>query len=70
MEVPNREGELAKVTQAIADQGGYIAACGTFMSEDPTRWGLVLKVRNVEREALTAALSQVEDTSIVDVREA
>jgi acetoin utilization protein AcuB len=69
MEVPDREGELAKVTQAIADQGGYINACGAFMSEEPTKSGLVFKVRYVEREALVAALSQIEGTSIVDIRE-
>jgi acetoin utilization protein AcuB len=69
LEVPDREGELAKVAQAVAEQGGYIAACGTFMSEDPTRWGLFLKVRNVDREVLTAVLSQIEDTNILDVRQ-
>jgi acetoin utilization protein AcuB len=69
MEVSDREGELAKVTQAIADQGGYIAACGTFMSDEPKRWGLVLKVRNVERETLTDALSKIADTTIRDMRQ-
>jgi acetoin utilization protein AcuB len=69
VEVPERAGELAKVAQAIADQGGYIAACGTFMSEDPTKWGLVLKVRNVDRETLVDALSKIEGENILDVRE-
>jgi acetoin utilization protein AcuB len=69
MEVPDREGELAKVAQAIADQGGYIAACGTFMSEDPTRWGLVFKVRHVDRATLTEALSKIDGQKVEDVRE-
>jgi acetoin utilization protein AcuB len=69
LEVPDREGELAKVAQAIADQGGYIAACGTFMAEDPTKWGLVFKVRNVDREVLTAALSKIDGEKILDIRE-
>ncbi len=69
IEVPDREGELAKVAQAIADQGGYIAACGTFMAEDPTKWGIVLKVRHVDREVLVAALSKIEGHNIVDVRQ-
>lgn len=69
LEIPDTEGQLAKVAQAIADQGGYIAACGTFMSEDPTKWGLVLKVRNVDRETLTAALSSIEGERTLDVRE-
>jgi acetoin utilization protein AcuB len=69
LEVPDREGELAKVAQAIADQGGYIAACGTFMAEDPEKWGLVLKVRNVDRENLTDTLSKIPETSILDIRQ-
>jgi acetoin utilization protein AcuB len=69
MTVPDREGELAKVAQAIADQGGYIAACGTFMSEDPTRWGLVFKVRNVDRKTLTDALTKIEGQEVEDIRE-
>jgi acetoin utilization protein AcuB len=69
LEIPDREGELARVAQVIADQGGYIAACGTFMSEDPTKWGLVIKVRNVDRETLMTALSSIEGERTLDVRE-
>jgi acetoin utilization protein AcuB len=69
LEIPDREGQLAKVAQAIADQGGYIAACGTFMSEDPTKWGLVFKVRNVDRDVLTEALAKIEGERTLDVRE-
>jgi acetoin utilization protein AcuB len=69
LEIPDTEGQLAKVAQAIADQGGYIAACGTFMSEDPTKWGLVLKVKNVERDILTTALASIEGERTLDVRE-
>lgn len=69
LEIPDKAGQLAKVAQAIADQGGYIAACGTFMSEDPTKWGLVLKVRNVDRGVLTSALSKIEGERTLDVRE-
>jgi acetoin utilization protein AcuB len=69
LEVPDREGELAKVAQAIADQGGYIAACGTFMSDEPTKWGLVFKVQNVDRDILLQGLSKIEGHSILDIRE-
>lgn len=69
LEIPDTAGQLAKVAQAIADQGGYIAACGTFMSEDPTKWGLVFKVRNVDRGVLTEALSRIEGERTLDVRE-
>jgi acetoin utilization protein AcuB len=69
MSVPDREGELAQVAQAIANEGGYIAACGTFMSEDPTMWGLVFKVRNVDRTTLVEALSGIEGHKVLDIRE-
>ena len=69
MEVPDRAGEFAKVTKAIADQGGYISASGAFLSENPTRAGMVMKVRNADRKPLLDALSKIEEIAIVDVRE-
>ena len=69
MEVPDREGELAKVAQTIANQGGDIASCGVFMAQDPAKWGLVLKVRNVDSQTLADALAQIEGADIQDVRE-
>jgi hypothetical protein len=67
--IPDREGELARVAQSVADQGGYIAACGIFLAEDPTKAGLVLKVRNVERGVLVDALSHINGAAILDTRE-
>jgi acetoin utilization protein AcuB len=69
MEVPDRAGELALVAQAVAGLGGYIAACGAFLADDPTKAGLVLKVRNADREQLHAALSGIEGATVLDVRE-
>jgi len=69
MEVPDRAGEFAKVTKAIADQGGYISASGAFLSASPTRAGMVMKVRNADRKMLLEALSKIEDITITDVRE-
>jgi hypothetical protein len=39
------------------------------MSDDPTRWGLVLKVRNVDREVLVDTLSTIAEVKIRDIRE-
>lgn len=69
LEVPNREGELALVAQAVAGQGGNIVACGAFLAQDPIKAGLVVKVRNVDREVLLSSLSQIEGAEITDVRE-
>ena len=65
---PNKAGELAKITKAVADEGGYISACGTFNLEDTTKKGITLKVRNVDREILTDALSKIEELTIIDIR--
>jgi acetoin utilization protein AcuB len=65
---PNKAGELAKVTKAVADEGGYISACGTFNLEDTTQKGITLKVRNVDQEVLVDALKQIEGSNIIDIR--
>jgi acetoin utilization protein AcuB len=69
MAAPDHEGQLAKIAQAVADQGGYIAACGTFEPQDPTKWGVVLKVRNVDRQVLQTALATIEGADVMDIRE-
>lgn len=68
--IPDRIGEFAKVTAAIASQGWGIYAAGCVPApKDPGYWDAVFKVRHVPQEALVTVLSQVEDQRIVDVRE-
>lgn len=68
LECPNRAGELAKITKAVADAGGYTAACGTFHLDDTTIDGITLKVRNVDRDALIDAVTKIEAVKIIDER--
>ena len=68
LEGPNQAGELAKITKAVAAEGGYISACGTFNLEDTTKKGIILKIRNVDREILSDALSKIEGSTIIDIR--
>jgi acetoin utilization protein AcuB len=68
LECPNKAGELAKISKAVADEGGYISACGTFQLDDTTKGGVVLKVRNVDNETLSNALSKIEGAKIIDIR--
>lgn len=68
LECPNKAGELAKITKAVADDGGDITACGTFHLEDTTKGGVILKVRNVDREILTDTLSKIEGITSIDIR--
>ena len=69
LEIPDKAGGLALITKAVADQGGYISACGSFLLDDIAKAGVTLKVKNVERGVLTDSLSKIEGVSIVDERE-
>ena len=69
LECPNRAGEWAKITKAVADEGGYILACGDCKVDDTTKGGMVLKVRNVDRDALIDAVTNIEDVEIIDIRD-
>jgi acetoin utilization protein AcuB len=69
LECPNRAGEWAKITKAVADEGGYILACGDCKVDDTTKGGMVLKVRNVDRDALIDAVTNIEDVEITDIRD-
>ncbi|MBL7065289.1 MAG: CBS domain-containing protein [Anaerolineae bacterium] len=68
--MPNRKGELAKITGAIAEQGwGIYASGGVIAPKRPEYWDCVIKVRDVSKDELVAVLEQVEGQEIVDVRE-
>ena len=68
LECPNKAGELAKITKAVADEGGYISACGTFQLDDTAKGGVILKVRKVDSKILSDALSKIEGSKIIDIR--
>lgn len=67
---PDKVGELAKLVNAIAAQGwGIWALGGAPFPKDHTKYDVVVKLRNVPKDEVVAALSKVEDQEIVDVRE-
>jgi acetoin utilization protein AcuB len=67
--MPNRKGELAKVTGAISDQGwGIYASGGVQTPKDPRHWDCVLKVRNVPKEDLLGVLKSIEGHQVIDIR--
>ena len=69
--VPDKIGEFAKVTNAIASQGWGIYAGGSVPApKQPGYWDIVVKVQNVSEEEIVAALEKVEGQQIVDVRQA
>ena len=69
--VPNRAGEIAKLSQAIFNIGGNIIALGTSAGEDPSTSTLTLKVVGPEQEKLRALVEplvlRLTDIAPVDV---
>lgn len=67
--MPNRKGELAKVTGAISDQGwGIYASGGVPTPKDPDHWDCVFKVRDVPQEDLLRLLESIEGQEVIDIR--
>jgi acetoin utilization protein AcuB len=68
LEIPERKGEMARITRAIAELGGNILALGTFLGDDPTTGVVTVKVEDVPPAALLEAMEDL-DLEVVDVRE-
>jgi acetoin utilization protein AcuB len=71
MRMPNREGEFAKLTSAIAAQGWGVMGIGSYPS--PRREGfynIVLKIPGVAEAEVKRVLSQVAGQEVLDVRSA
>ncbi len=68
MYVKDVRGELARVSQAVADIGGNIIATVEVPGTDSTNYEVLLKVSDVSKEAVVAALTPIV-VRIVDVRE-
>ncbi len=69
--MPNVKGELAKLVGAIAAQGwGIHVLGGAPAPRDPDEWEAIVKISDVPRSEVVAALGKVEGQHIVDVREA
>lgn len=65
---PNVKGSLAKISSAIFEQGGWIAAFNIFRGEDASNWGAHIKVREMNQEQLLAAIKPLV-LEILDIRE-
>jgi len=65
---PNVKGSLAQISSAISQVGGFILALNIFVAEDPTTWGCHLKVKDISKDELLAAVEPLV-VEIIDVRE-
>ena len=66
---PYVKGSMAQITSTITNAGGLILAFDTFLGEDPSNWGAILKVSEISKEMLLETVKPLV-VEIVDVREA
>jgi len=66
--VPEVKGELAQITASIAELGGNIVSLAVFLNSDAQHREVTIKVQDVKREDLVAALEKT-GAKIMDVRE-
>jgi acetoin utilization protein AcuB len=68
--VPEKVGGYAKVLNAFWTHGWGLYATGSVPApRRPGYWDMVLKVRDVPREEVLAALEEIKEAEIIDVRE-
>jgi acetoin utilization protein AcuB len=68
LRIPERMGEMARITTAIARLGGNILALGSFLGDDPTTGIVTVKVVDVPVDQLEAAMNDL-GLEILDSRE-
>lgn len=68
LQIPERKGEMARITTAIARLGGNILALGTFLGGDPTTAVVTVKVEDVPVDTIKAAMRDL-DLDILDARQ-
>ncbi|MGC8879147.1 MAG: CBS domain-containing protein [Anaerolineae bacterium] len=67
--VPDRAGEFAKITAAVASKGWGIDAAGSLPTpRKPGYWDVVIKISAATRDELVAVLQQIEGQELVDIR--
>ena len=68
LRIPERMGEMARITTAIARLGGNILALGSFLGDDPTTAIVTVKVVDAPTAQLKAAMQDLS-LEILDCRE-
>jgi len=68
LRIPERKGEIARITTKIARLGGNILALGTFLGDDPTTAVVTVKLEDVPAAEIEAAMRDL-NIAILDSRE-
>lgn len=63
----DKPGELAKVTNAVAEKGGNVIAIGTFSGDDQATREIMMKVRGVDDSVITSILEKFS-VKVKDIR--
>ena len=66
---PDRAGEVARLTSALAEQGGYLSVCVTYPTPDPDKWASVVKVTHIPKDVIVETVGKLPEIEIQDVRE-
>lgn len=66
---PDRAGEVARISRAIAERGGYLSVFVTYPTADPAVWASVVKVTGVSEETLVKTLKNLPEIRVQDVRQ-
>ena len=65
---PDRSGVIARLTTAIANEGGYLSVCvGYYPPNIPDHWISICKVQNIEEKNLVNCINKVEDAKILSI---
>lgn len=67
IKVPESKGVLAKLTQALADNGANIISLGTFFGDDLSNRTIAFKVQGIDEETMRGAVERV-GAELVDLR--
>ena len=67
--VPEKPGQIARLTQAIAEKGGNLVSFVTTEWDDLSRRRIILKVNHINREAVEAVIRGLSDINLEDIRE-
>ncbi len=66
--MPEKRGELADLSKAIADAGGDIVSFGNMLGENSTNRYAIIKVKNLTEKEIVAAIQPFTER-IADIRE-
>ncbi len=68
LQVPNKKGVIAKLSDAIFKLGGNIASVGTYPGAVSGKWGMVIKVQDVNKEQLVDMIESLGD-QVIDAQD-